>query len=105
MKDPTEEQWLIDACDPGIRQVVKMLREAGFETTDSGDGVSKPQDWYESGEALPYPHVACSVPQASFWSQARSLQKILDENYPGEWRVEASYCPKDESTVLLAVHE
>lgn len=28
--------------DPGIRGAVQYLRERGFDTTDSGDGVSKP---------------------------------------------------------------
>lgn len=30
-----------DELDPGIREVVRFLNEAGFTTTDSGDGVSK----------------------------------------------------------------
>lgn len=33
---------IIAACDPGIRRVVAWLRERGFKTTDSGDGVTKP---------------------------------------------------------------
>jgi len=47
-----------DEIDPGIRDVVRRLREAGYNTTDSGDGVTK---FAEGGEAmdcaLPYAHV------------------------------------------------
>lgn len=31
-----------EALDPGIRRTVRWLRSLGFETTDSGDGVTKP---------------------------------------------------------------
>lgn len=41
--------------DPGIREVVRLLREAGHETTDSGDGVSKGAD------GLPRAHVVIRV--------------------------------------------
>ena len=43
---------LPDDLDPGIVKLVRALREAGFETTDSGDGVSKGAD------GAPYAHVA-----------------------------------------------
>lgn len=39
--------------DPGIRRTVMLLRKRGFNTIDSGDGVSKPPD----GCNLPYPNV------------------------------------------------
>ena len=32
-----------EALDPGIRRLVTLLRAHGFETTDSGDGVTKPR--------------------------------------------------------------
>ena len=50
--------------DPGIREVVRVLRDAGFVTTDSGDGVSKwenPPEWMtedpEGCGVLRIPHV------------------------------------------------
>ena len=43
-----------DELDPGIREVVRLLRKHHFDTTDSGDGVSKDAD---PGEVLDYPHV------------------------------------------------
>lgn len=101
----------IDELDPGIAAVVRLLREAGFDTTDSGDGVSKPQDWYESGEALPFPHVFVMMRASDFllsadfalrsFGEAARMQSLLDGHEPG-WRVEASYAPQDHSVVLMA---
>jgi hypothetical protein len=87
-----------DTLDPGIRDTVKLLNDAGFVTTDSGDGVSKPADWYESGDALPYPHVACAVSRAAMLDEADRLQQVLGRT----WRVEASYAPIDASYLLFA---
>lgn len=44
--------------DPGIREVVRYLRENGFNTVDSGDGKTKFEsgDW-DAEELLPMPHV------------------------------------------------
>ena len=56
------------ALDPGIRDVVRYLRGKGYETTDSGDGVSKPASWFETGEALPFPHVVCRH-NGTTWSE------------------------------------
>lgn len=41
------------ALDPGIRDRVLAFIEAGFRTTDSGDGISKGN----VEEALPFPHL------------------------------------------------
>lgn len=83
--------------DPGIRAVVLRLRSAGFETTDSGDGVSKPVD----ERVFEVPHVACRAVADSllgFFGEARRLLRVLGP----PWRVEASYCPNDDSALLLA---
>lgn len=42
--------------DPGIRDRVLAFIEAGFCTTDSGDGVSK--TGFLAEEVLPFPHLA-----------------------------------------------
>jgi hypothetical protein len=89
-----------DALDPGIRATVHLLREHGFTTTDSGDGVSKPADWYSSGDALQYPHVAAIVDRARMCDEADRMQSILGE----AWVVEASY-RVDEGAVLFARQE
>lgn len=73
--------------DPGIRATVRLLREFGFETTDSGDGVSKPQDWYDSGEAIPFPHVVAMTTPPDMVADAERMSSILGP----EWNVEAEY--------------
>ena len=101
-----------EVLDPGIREAVSLLRDAGFETTDSGDGVSKPADWFESGEALPFPHVFAVVSKDEMFRQADRMLSVLHRidfggarhvstGVPG-WRVEASYCPNDGSCILMA---
>jgi hypothetical protein len=66
----------IDELDPGIRRVVRWLREHGFETTDSGDGVSK---WslIQDGEALDFPHVFMVVRPEEMVAEARRLRGEL----------------------------
>lgn len=44
--------------DPGIVAAVRFLNEWSYLTTDSGDGVSKP----EFARVIPFPHVVVRVP-------------------------------------------
>lgn len=83
--------------DPGIRELVRDLRSRGFETTDSGDGVSKPA----SERVFEVPHVACAVDPSSLLAEADRLIAALPEG----WRVEATYFPErggPGEAVLLA---
>lgn len=75
------------ACDPGIRDVVELLNAHDFETTDSGDGVSKPTDWYESGEAIPFPHVVVMSTPDTLVADAERCAALLGP----AWNVEAGY--------------
>ena len=60
---PSEPSY--EDLDPNIRDVVRFCRDLGFETTDSGDGQSKPtDDEWDAGarhpqgvRVLDYPHV------------------------------------------------
>lgn len=45
-----------DELDPGIRKTVRLLRAAGFDTTDSGDGQSKFKN-SDAGCAIDMPNV------------------------------------------------
>ncbi len=86
--------------DPGIREVVKYLHELGYDTTDSGDGVSKP----DMACAIDQPHVVCKLrsPQSLEW-QAKTLQEWLRRKYEDlEWHVQASYDTKDGAAMLFA---
>lgn len=95
-----------DEIDPGIRGLVRKLREKGFETVDSGDGVSK---LGEMEDALPFPHVAMLSTPGELVSEADRLMVCL-----AEWgvsfepalpltdpQVEASYSPVDGHAVLM----
>lgn len=86
------------ALDPGIRQVVTLLREAGFETTDSGDGRSKPAEWYESGEAMSFPHVVAVVSVDAMVAEAHRMACVLGRG----WVVEATYSTAGRTAILFA---
>lgn len=86
------------ALDPGIRDVVRMLNAHGFETSDSGDGVSKPQDWYDLGEAIPFPHVVAVTTASTMIDDAERMAAILGP----EWNVEAQYQTLSKSAHLFA---
>src|SRR3990167_5413157 len=91
---PCRRQLTVDyeSLDPGIRDVVRKLRANGFETADSGDGISKP-----AGErVMDFPHVACSVAPDFLFSEADRLQSLLGE----EWLVEATYIPSQQSSII-----
>lgn len=78
--------------DPGIRDTVRLLREHGFVTTDSGDGVSKPKE----ARIFEVPHVAAEIHPHVIIRETQRLAALL----PG-WRVECSYAP-GEPAILLA---
>jgi hypothetical protein len=89
----------VAALDSGIAGMVLHLRDNGFETTDSGDGVSKPAEWYASGEALPFPHVFVRIDHRRIVGEARRMRALLAR----EWRVEASYDPDNDIAILMAI--
>ena len=76
-----------DELDPGIRHIVIELNGAGFVTTDSGDGVSKPQQWYDSGEAIPFKHVVAATTPEAMIADAARMAALLGAG----WNVEATY--------------
>lgn len=43
-----------EAINPGVRRLVRFLREHGFETCDSGDGVTRE---FECDPGFPYVHM------------------------------------------------
>lgn len=62
--DPTQ-------LDPGVRMLVSLLRQHGFETTDSGDGKSKGKD----GLDVPHVHMVCHAQLVAF--EADRLHRVL----------------------------
>lgn len=65
--------------DPGIRDVVRLLQVWGFETTDSGDGVTKPAAGWPEHELIPGAHVAMRVKASELVSEAERLADMLDD--------------------------
>jgi hypothetical protein len=101
-----------NTLDPGIRTTVLWLREHGFDTRDSGDGVSKID--VNAGDddfaALWYPHVAIIVPPDQLIAEARRLLKLLfargiriDEQGPDESvpAIEASFDPANDIAMIV----
>jgi hypothetical protein len=82
--------------DPGVRSIVSFIRAWGFETTDSGDGVSKPP----GPDVLPFPHVVIRSTPGRLVDDARRLRKFLCP-YNAPEQIEATYDPADESAVIL----
>lgn len=80
--------------DQGIRVIVRSLREAGFKTTDSGDGVSKPAD----ERVFECRHVVAAVNHDAMVSESHRMASLLGSG----WQVEATYWPASGYAVLLA---
>lgn len=97
--------------DPGVRLAVSWLREHGFETTDSGDGVTKQAsgEWDES-QLCDVPHVVIRVAPEALVIEADRLEALLLgigirlTGAPGEVSAEASYDPANRVGVIIVEH-
>lgn len=67
---------VIESLDPGVRRLVTLLRERGFNTTDSGDGVSKPSD--ERSMDVPHVAILCPSPSAAIGIVGRVVDVLRD---------------------------
>ncbi len=88
----------LSALDPGIRRLVVALREANFDTTDSGDGVSKP----DVGRVFDVPHVFMVIEPGAIVAESQRLVETLRRLgvrvKPGV--VQANYDPADGLATL-----
>lgn len=108
MRFDTEEE-LIAALDPGIRRTVAWLRDHGFDTTDSGDGVTKLETGVMDPEdVLDVPHVVMVTEPDELVTWAKRLAHELSARgidlVPegrGEPTLSASYDPANGSSVLI----
>lgn len=108
LKTPCEPFDLL-MLDPGVRALVAFLRSQGFETTDSGDGVTKFDDAEAAGEepmdcALDYPNVFMRVGEGDNPVEEADhllavLRSVGADPRPGE--VELSYDPVDGIALLM----
>lgn len=92
---------MIEGLDPGIRQTVEWLRSHGFETTDSGDGVSK----QDMECALGIPNVFMRVTPDSMVDEALRLLILLQGrginfHADNEASISASFDPADGTAIL-----
>lgn len=93
----------IDTLNPGIRRVVIRLRAAGFDTCDSGDGVT-----HEHACDRDHAYVVMLVPQEllvslaqQLWSLVRSWGVAVQaQNADGLPMMQASYDPGNDMAVL-----
>lgn len=84
--------------DAGIVKAVRLLWEAGYTTTDSGDG-SKFE--YMDG-ALEYPHVVVrTTPENLIADTHRILNLNWSEAGYDLPKVEGSYCANDEIAIVF----
>lgn len=83
--------------DPGIRETVRQLNDAGFTTTDSGDGVSKPRAAFDDGDAIPYPHVVVSSSPLGLVHDAVAVHQLLGP----EWDVEGTFIAENAASFLF----
>lgn len=92
------------AClDPGIVEAVRFLNEIGYQTTDSGDGVTKFAKGLPDDCAIPFPHVVCSGAVGSnLVLSAMSLRDELRAKFNEDWDVQVSYDTKDRQVLLFA---
>jgi hypothetical protein len=95
------ENFDYDALDPGIRTVVLDLHANGFETTDSGDGYSKPADWYASGEAMSVANVSIPSTVERMIVDSHRVQVLLGR----EWVVQATYATDTCSAILICTKD
>ena len=117
---------------PGIKETVRLFRENGFETTDSGDGASHTGDHAEDCDCeMPYANVAIVVDPGELAAEADRLAGLLEQLgvqiQPIGWRqagemlafespddspdwdvkeaveIEASYDPVNNTAVILVL--
>jgi hypothetical protein len=66
------ESRMADHLNPGVRRLVTWLREHGFNTFDSGDGVT-----HEFANDNAFPYVAITVEPSALIAEADRLERLL----------------------------
>jgi len=97
------EEFNPDALCPGIRRIVLWLRDLGYDTTDSGDGVSNEE--MECAMDIPNVHMACTpqnlLERADELHQQLALRGITtgDDPWAGAC-IQATYNPADKGAYI-----
>lgn len=93
----------VDGVDAGVSNLVALLRLHRFDTTDSGDGVSK---LASDPDALPYPHVFIIHRDAeTLVAEAKRLLRVVTQwkstkTFAEGQAIEANFSPVDGVCVL-----
>ena len=103
-----EDKFDYSELDPGIREVVRWLRDAGFKTTDSGDGVTKLAQGWPEDEVMAFPHVNIESSLAYMLKETNELIRMLYEKriqiepIGGDGvSIQVTYDPADGSASIL----
>ena len=98
-----------DELDSGIRETVRWLRDRGYDTTDSGDGVSK-GGTEQASTMLNFPHVVIRiVPNKMIHESVRLWETLVEHGIDFEPKnpgydpgIEVNYSPLDGvATIML----
>jgi len=110
MSDPFRPLPPIEGLDPGVNRLVNLLRSVGFETTDSGDGVTKfvPGSGWDRDELIEAPHVFIQVMRGEVIRESERLVRVLALhgvevkaiNTDGDPFIQASYDPVNGVGIL-----
>jgi hypothetical protein len=92
--------------DPGIRETVRRLNDLGFETTDSGDGVSKPD--MECAQSVPNVAITCKGKDMCVIAD-RLMREVTRGGFSvepvgtGKVFIQATYDPADGTAVIQLI--
>ena len=85
--------------DPGIAPLVNLLKEHGFNSTDSGDGKSKPPEH----RAFDFPHVFVMTQKDVLLSETDRLYQLLQSHGITGFTVEGNYGPADDVSMIMVL--
>ncbi len=103
-------------CDPGIREVVTLLRSRGFHTCDSGDGKTKIAAGWPADEVRDVPHVVVLSLPDSLIDTCHRVRAVLeaegvrvvalghDGQSPGEAVIEGVYFEGSDIAIVEVTH-
>ena len=95
---PTVPEINFADVQPAMRGVVAWLRQLGFDTTDSGDGVTNVAMGMEGALDIPHVFMLCAS-EVAFAEADRLWAEVNRKGLTGA-TVQMSYSPEDRECVL-----
>lgn len=84
--------------DPGIADIVRVFREAGFDTSDSGDGRHKLARGDDPAEVTPFPRVVIPTSTDDLIRTANQVLAFIRERWPAAELQPSLYLKEDGET-------